>query len=401
MATFDLGSVPASNPLVKKAQEATAKLESRAAEALSRRSNNPSTKAISNIAQRIQKGGLKAIDKTQVKNLAESKLADTIFRSGPKDAVLAVDVFGISDTSVLNSLTDKLSGFALSAMDNFRKSTGINTDLTSLLKSSGNGFSFDAKALTDRVMSAIGGSGNSLRGLTDQLQKTLTSGIGIDPSIYSKVEAVVNGVSKSFDTNNLKDARGIFSLVNQLTNNDELAQFFDVGAEANVLSGLVREAIKLGIPETIQTLIETAKSSRAADYALRGNIGTAVTLADLTTTQLLVDQLGLNRVISDVPNAPERVMANYSLPEGIKNEELDTELARLVTTLDKLRPGWSQYSRNGVLVSDLSLYTYASVDAKKLLMRDPTHRVAMTIAPSYRAVRMVEQAKRMYPLLAI
>ncbi len=401
MTTFDLGNVPASNPLVKKAQEATAKLEKRAAEALSQRTNNATAKTISNITQRIQKGGLKAIDKTQVKNLAESKLADTIFRTGPKDAVLAVDVFGISDNNVLNSLTDKLSGFAVSALDGFRKSAGINTDLTQLIKSNGKGFSFDTKALTDRVFSAIGGSGNSLRGLTDQLQKTLTSGVGIDPSIYSKVEAVVNGVTKTFDTNNIKDAKGIFSLVNQLANNDSLAQFFDVGAEANVLSGLVREAIKLGIPETIQTLVDTAKSSKAADYALRGNIGTAVTLADLTTTQLLVDHLGLNRVISDVPNAPERVMANYSLPAGIKNEDLDDELERLVTTLDKLRPGWSQYSRDGDLVSDLSLYTYASVDAKKLLMRDPTHRVAMMIAPSYRAVKMVEQAKRMYPLLAL
>lgn len=395
MASFNIGGSNAKNPLVTAAQSASSKLESRAAEALSRRGNKS---AAANIAQRIQKGGLKALSKDQVKNLADSKLADTIFRSGPKDSVLAVDVLGITDTSVLNNITDKFSGFALSALDEFRKSTGLNTDLTSLIKKNGNGFSFDTKALTDRVFSAIGGSSSTLRGLTDKLQTSLAGGFGIDTSIYSKVEAVVDGVTKSFDSANLKDAKGIFSLVNQITGNDQLTKFFDVGAEANVLSGLFREAIQMGIPETIQTLIDTAKSSKAADLALRGNIGVAVTLADLHTTNLMVDTLGLNRVLADVPNAPERVLANYSLPAGIKNEELDDELARLLETMDKLRPGWAVYDRGGEAINDLSLYTYASEDARKLLLRDPLHRTAMLVGPSYSATRMLVDLKKMYPL---
>lgn len=395
MASFNIGGSNAKNPLVTAAQSASSKLESRAAEALSRRGNKSGA---ANIAQRIQKGGLKALSKDQVKNLADSKLADTIFRSGPKDSVLAVDVLGITDTSVLNNITDKFSGFALSTLDEFRKSTGLNTDLTSLIKKNGNGFSFDTKALTDRVFSAIGGSSSALRGLTDKLQTSLTGGAGIDSSIYSKVEAVVNGVTKTFDSSNLKDARGIFSLVNQISGNDQLTKFFDVGAEANVLSGLFREAIQMGIPETIQTLIDTARSSRAADLALRGNIGVAVTLADLHTTNLMVDTLGLNRVLADVPNAPERILANYNLSAGIKNEELDDELARLLETMDKLRPGWAVYDRGGEAVNDLSLYTYASEDARKLLLRDPLHRTAMLVGPSYSATRMLVDLKKMYPL---
>lgn len=398
MAIFKVNASNAKNPLVTAAQKATSKLENRAAEALGRRGNNGTVKDISSIAKRIQKGGLKALSTEQVKNLADSKLADTIFRSGPKDNVLAVDVFGISNTSVLNSITDKFSGFALSSLDEFRKSTGLTTDLTSLIKKAGNGFSFDTKALTDRVFSAIGGSSSTLRGLTDTLQSSLTGGFGIDTSIYSKVEAVVNNITKSFDVVNLKDAKGIFSLVNQISGNDQLTKFFDVGAEANLLSGLFREAIQLGIPETIQTLIDTAKSSRAADLALRGNIGVAVTLADLHTTNLMVDNLGLNRVLADVPNAPERVLANYTLPVGIKNEQLDSELTKLLTTMNKLRPGWAIYLRDTVQINDLSLYTYASNDARKLLMRDPLHRTAMLIGPSYRATRMLAELKKMYPL---
>lgn len=382
----------AANKLVTQANDASTKMQAKAQAALTDRLGS----GTGELTKRLQKGSLKAMDKNQTKNLAESKLADTVFKSGPKDDLMAVDVLGISDTGIRNSLTGKLTGFASNLLASF-KNNGV-TDLSSIIRAAtGNGYNISSEGLKDRVFSAMGGTSALIRSTSDALQKTLTEGFGIPPEVYNQVEGVVNEVSYGFNSNNVKDANAIFGLVNQLTGNKETAQFFDVGAEANLLSGLFHEAIQLGVPNAVDALVLKAKSDKAADYALRSNVQVAVLSSDLQTTSMMVDRLGINRIQADLPNSAELLIANYKIPTGTTATGLAAELTKLVETLDKLKPGWSSYSRNGVAVSDLSIYSYASEDAKRVLSRSPTHLVAMTVAAEYRSVAMVSQAKDMYP----
>lgn len=337
----------------------------------------------------------------QLKNLAEAKLAPTLFSAGAKDELMTVDVLGISDSSIINNLTGKLSGFAQSAFESLRKNPGMLTDLTSMIRNDGSGFSFDADSLKERVMSSFTGSQSLMRGLSTNLQTALTQGVGIDNALYSQVEGTVNGVIQSFQSGNFSDARGIFNLVNQLTGNSQLAQFFDVGAEANLLSGIFREAIQMGVPDAIDSLIEKSKSSTAADYALRGNIEVAVSFSDLQTTATMIERLGVNRVLADVPDAPERLVASFTIPTGTTAAQYPALYTELAGILDQLRPGWATYDRGGTPISDLSLFSKASPDAITLFKTQPTLLVAATIASSYPAVDMKVQAKQMYPYALI
>lgn len=401
MTLFSTASSTAQNALVSQAQQAGAKLQSKAEGALSKVIGGQSPQQLADAAKRLQKGGLTATDQSQIRNLAEAKLADTIFKTGPKDDLLAVDVYGISDNGILNNITDKLSGFAMGALDSFRKSTGLVTDLTSMIRMENGGFSFDKQALVDRVASAMGGTSNILRGMSGDLQTSLTQGYNVDPSILSQVQVVVGEATQSFSSGNLKDARGIFDLVNQISGDSQLSQFIDVGAQTNMLSGLFREAIQMGVPEAVEALANQAQYSMSADYALRGNIEVAVTMSDLDTTSLMVDKLGLNRVLADVPDAATRLASNYQLPDGIDNAGLDAEATKFTNTLSKLHPGWDSYNRDGTAVSDLSIYTALSQDARQLLGRDPDHQVAALIASSYQGGSMIDQVKTMYPYAVV
>lgn len=371
-----------SNPLVDRAKEATNALTSKLGGGA----------AATAAGAKVQE---------QVKNLAEAKLAPTLFTTGPKDDLMAVDVLGISNSSILNNLAGKLSGFGLSAFESFRKNPGMLTDLTSMIRKDSSGWSFDAKSLTERVTSSLGGSANLFRNLSTNLQGTLTQGFGVDPSIYSRIEGTIGGVVQSFQSGNFQDARGIFNLVNQITGQSDIAQFFDVGAEANLLSGIFREAIQLGVPDAIDQLVEKAKSSTAADYALRGNIETAVSVSDLHTTALMIDRLGVNRVLSDVPDAAERLVASYSFPEGTTRDQYAARWTELKNVLDQLQPGWSTYNRNGTMISDLSLFNRASQDALTLFKLQPELAVAALIASSYPTVQLAVEGKQMYPYALI
>lgn len=391
------------NKLVAQAQQASDKLQNKALAALSQRAGRDGSKAAAELTKRLKKGGLKAAMKEQVKNLADAKLASTIFKTGPKDELLAVDVFGISDGNVLNNLSEKLSGYALSALDSFRKSTGLSTDLTKLFQKTASGFSIDPAALTDRVTKALSGSSNLLRGLSEGLQQQLTQGVaGLSQQIYGQLQAKVGEVTRSLNLQNtVSDARGILDLVNHISGNENLTQFFDVGAEANMLSGIFREAIQMGIPEAVEALAAAAQSSVAADYALRGNIEVAVTVSDLDTTALMIDKLGINRILADVPDAPHRLVMNYQLPQGTAHDQLDAEFSKLSSVLDQLSPNWRHYERGGEAVSDLSLFYNASPDARRLFARRPELQLEALIAAEYRPTSMIQQARKMYPMAVI
>ncbi len=391
------------NKLVSQAQRASEKLQNKALAALGQRAGLNGSNALSEVAKRIQKGGLKAVMKEQVKNLADAKLAETIFKTGPKDELLTVDVFGISDNSILNNLSNKLSSYAVSALEAFRKSTGLSTDLTKLFKKTDKGFSIDASALTDRVTKVLSGSSSLLRGLSDSLQSQLTQGVnGMAQQIYNQVRVKVGDVARDLNLDgSISDARGILELVNHITGDSRLSKFIDIGAEANMLSGIFREAIEMGIPEAVEALAEAAQDSPSADYALRGNIEVAVTMSDLDTTALMVDKLGINRVLADVPDAAQRLVSNYRLPPGTSNSELDAVYTKLSGVLDQLQPNWRSYDRNGQPVSDLSLFYNASPDARRLFARQPALQVEALIAAEYTPKSMLEQARAMYPKAVI
>ena len=335
--------------------------------------------------------------KARLNQLQNVKLAETILTTGPKDELLTVDVLGVSDTNILNSVIGKLAGSAASTLSAFRSNpSNLLGNVVGLISNNGGKFSFDTKALTDRVLSSLGGGEGLLRTMSSGLQNTLTQGLGIDPNLYSQVTGIINGVTTSFQSGNFSDARGIFEIINQITGQSDLAKFFDVGAEANLLSGIINEAIKLGIPDTITLLLEKANSSEAANAALRSNLTTAIEFSDLTTCATIIDTIGSNQVLADVPAMAQQLLAQYRMPTGTTRADYAARYLDLKAVLDAIKPGWGTVDRAGEPATDLSLFSTCSADAVLVLS---TH--AVKIAPSYTREDLLTSVKGKYPLAII
>lgn len=340
--------------------------------------------------------------KERLGELANTKLADTILRTGAKDELLTVDALGVSDVNIINSLSNKLSGFSTEAIDAIRAKAGnLVGDITSIVSSKG-GFKLDTKGLTDRVLQSLGGGQGVLRTLSTSLQGSLTQGLGIDPSIYDKVSGTINGVVQSFQSGNINDARGIFDLVNQITGESDLAKFFDLGAQANLLSGLFSEAIRLGIPEAIDALLENSESDEAANAALRGNLQNIIDYSDLTTAATVIERLGANRILADIPTALQQLLANYRFPKGSTKANYPTLYLDLKAVLDAIDPLWGTVKRGSETISDLEIFSRVSTDANTLLSIQPEWEIAVRVAPSYQTrTSLTANLKAKYPYARI
>jgi len=371
-----------------------AKLDSQLKDATGRAGN-----ALSRVTLGLKKGGINDAVKSKVNGLLDAKLTKTLLQTGPKDELMTQDPLGLSDSNILNGLADTLKGFGEDLLSGVRKSSGIVADLGSLLKQNGDGFSLDLDNLKDRVTDALGGK-NMLRGLSQDLQDSLLKNT-LSPELYQTVDSVINNVSKSFNTDNVKDSRGLLDIVGQLTGDSKLSTMFDTGAEAQLMAGCCRQAIICGMPDAVDALVNKAKNSKAADLALQANINTAVEYCDLQTTELMIDKLGTSRVLADAPNAAHRMVRGYSIPTGVGHDGLDAEYTKLKATMDKLNPNWGTTLRDGEAVTDLQFFNQASADALKVLSRDPQWAVAVQLAQTYRTVNLLDVSRQQFPLAAI
>lgn len=336
------------------------------------------------------------------KNLTGAKLAAGFLETGPKDESLVEDVYGVSDNNVINSVSEKVSGFARDKFNELRKSPGLITDLTTMLSKGGGGWAVSKESIANRVVGALGGQTGLVRGLSDSLKGSIVNGLGLPENIYDTAVMVIGSGTTRINTDNIDSAREIFSIINHVTRSDEMKVFFDLGSESSLMAGIMREAIALGVPDAIDVLIENAKSDEVAYNALYANMQVAVEHSDLDTVNMMIERLGANTFLSQVPNAAQILLSKYELPVGTTSENYDNEWAALQLALSNLKPDWDKINRGGTMVSDLTVYSTISDDARKLMLRDPTHLVATLIGPTY-AVRgdVVDELKRMYPLLPL
>lgn len=349
--------------------------------------------------------------KDRLDRLSTVQLADTLISTGPKDELLTVDVLGVSDANILNSLSNKLSGFDTGPLESFRSSSlGGGGSLTSLLTSNlGGGFSIDPSQMADRILSSITGGQGAIRGLSSSLQNSVLGGSGLRAlgnmaasNILSSMGVNIGGQLSSFNNNNFSDARGIFDLVNRVSNQPGLARYVDTGAQSSLLSGVFRECMRVGVPMAITALLDNDRlDSNAVDYALRSNMVDAINYSDITTAAQIIQRVGANQILADTPNAIQQLLANYRFPVGTTYAQYGARWTELNSVLTSIDPNWGKYVRNGEAVDDLKVYTRLSADAMTLLMSVPGRKEAAMIAKNYNPVNLRNAAKAMYPLAAI
>ncbi len=339
---------------------------------------------------------------TSSMKLINAKLADSMFVALPDQDVLVADAYGLKGNDTLNSVIGKLTGFATDMLSKAGGLKGLGKGLASTaLSTLASGGKIDAKALTERVVSTLGGRSGILNSLSDGVKAQLGESIGLPAGIYDKIESVVSGQLLGYNKIDVKSAAGIFDVLGRVTGDAELAKYFDVGAEAQLLATVYREALDIGLPSAIDAMNSKAKSSEAAYYALQSNLVVASRLGEIGTVSLMTDVLGSERVLGDNPGVISELLAAYSFPDGMDANDYGAELTRVDGILKKIDPHWGEYLRGDTWVTDLTVFNGISNDAQTLLSTDSRYAEAIAMAGTYPSMDLIELGKRNYPGLVL
>lgn len=373
------------------------------------------------------------------------KMVSTLFSSGPKDALAAVDAYGVQGNKLLPSVGGKLN---IDVLNDLSQKLGLSTDpanaLKSLLSSSGGnslsgllggsnplsaltgggnplnalmggsnpiqsaisqlssgGWGVDKDTLTSRVVDALGGKTGLVNNLTPDLKSSITSTVGLPSSLSSQIAVVVNGVTQSLQTSQLDNAKDLISLVGEVTKSPQLASLFDSGAEATLMTGLLNEAIQQKMPGAVDLLIEKARDPEIAKIALTQNIPLALVSGDLSIIATLVQTLGAGPILKQVPNAVAIILSNYRLPSGATATVVEQQRTLLLAVLDSIDPSWDEAKRGTATVTNLTPFVSLSGDTKRVLGAMDPYATIIAIAASYPQASFLTQVKSLYPRIAI
>lgn len=322
--------------------------------------------------------------------LANAKLTDTTFFTSPTDDLLTPDVYGLKDNNILTSVTSKLGADVGNALEAFvgNSASGLSSSLTSALSLKDGKISLNTDNLSNRVMDAMGGKSGILNKLADTAKSSVMGSLNSLASsavseVKDRVNVVVNGFATSLKTESIQTARGLCDMVNGIANDNKLMQFFDVESEATLLSGVMRNAIDLNVPSVIETLQQKALSSEAASYALRSNVAVALQYGDANTISMMVDKLGSEQILADNPDAAKTLLSFYTVPTGQSTASYSTLSSGLGGLLDKLDKNWKTTDRNGEQISNLSVTSVMTDDARRILSTQDGMGVACLISNTY------------------
>jgi hypothetical protein len=297
-----------------------------------------------------------------------ARLAKTTFSTGPNDVLAAVDAYLKKDSGVTNAIKDISDLFSANSLSVLKGGNLLNSkELKSLITGvdvlTGK-IKINPEALLKGVIASNPDLVSSLRGLGDDLQTKLLSGVGV-----SDITATLQGISKSIGIADLSTLTGVGSMVNSLSNGNFPISFVDKTGLTSLATSLIKQASSLGIPDTF-----TAFTASITDTKMLGDIAKQLIPSLITgsSSNLLKSiansPIGKN-IIKQVPNLITEYIGNYKKPAEIDQAQAKEEYETIDGSFEQMSPEWKQCTREDYEKPvNLSLLEKVTSDFKDILL---------------------------------
>jgi hypothetical protein len=291
------------------------------------------------------------------------------------------DTYEVTTGETRNSVFDTAKGIFSDAIGGLKDNTSSPRDLMELVMGAKGG-SLTKMEMVDKALSAMGSSLPSLLGqvggtLQNALGDTLKdAGFGevadLGKLLYGAAPLFVKGAD-------VDDADGLIRMVGELTGKSELMQFFNLGAEAGILSGIAKQLVRYGVGDLVDDIAEMAHDESVKNAIFAAIIENAINTSDLKSVNKALDKLGADGLLAERPNAIAEILAGYRFPEDFDMRNAEAERAYLIMTLTRISSYWTTKLRNGVLIRDYKNWVALGSDAKTLmLMAEPERTTAIS-----------------------
>lgn len=360
-------------------------------------------------------------------------VSNTVFGTGPNDEAAAVDVYKATAQEPVNDGKTKAGEKPAenAVMENLKKVDPRDIANAISVKDGSVSVGITKEKALDIVAGVMGGKDaledklleklSKLVGYEDKKAKLLASGKGMlpggvangDPASLlanakkkkeklslKEVKMIVKNVKTLRKTADLSNATGIMNALNTIAGDSTFAKALGVENQMAVFGGILQQVNALRLPEAIDMLLKKAGDDKERKRLLIDNVSYAIQMSDLYTVNKALDYVGAAGVLARCPEAVAWILGFYRFPEGQTAPTIASK-NYLVSTIQRIDPKWTEYSRDGNTINNLHYFMAANASAMETLKLDPLYLVPCMIAKSYPEVSLVALGKEYYPLAAL
>lgn len=326
----------------------------------------------------------------------QPRFARSAFQGNAKDAVAAIDAYGESSGEVVNAYRSLTQSY----FDKMMK--GLGTNNKSLLKAVKvlTSSKFDSLSSLDKLDSLLKTQGLSVGTITDDMKGVLSNALGEDKEFVDHLQARVGDTYKQIQNGKYKTASGFMSMAQGLLGDKVIGSVIDQEAELAYFTGMLTEADRWGMPESIDLITKKIKDGDTrknvfARYGQRYSTSTTSVTGLESLIRNYPDDVG--SLTAKRPDLALSILQSYSLETGTTPNQYPAKLTQLVYVLDHLMPNWLYVYRGNEAIYNLTVFARASKDAVKLFQSDTRFYIPASIGPTYPTKTATSIIKSFYP----
>jgi hypothetical protein len=329
-----------------------------------------------------------------------TNIAPTTIYTGIDEKLKVKDAADITGATGNTSVIDALSGMKDEVVDTLRKTPQLASRLTQLVLDVKNGRATGTDTAS-RIASVFSNRGGVLDDLSNRAKGVMQDSLGMSPALANQVfiaakGTVLAGTAYLGSSRDISSASGVASTLQRLLNDKDAIQYVDLSAQASLLSGVMNEAIKSGIPQGIDMLMKQAATDAQRSAIASQNLYAVVFSGNLDTVEAMVKYVTPEAIKARYPTFARDFLAQYTLLATDNPLTYAPAKARILALFRLIDPVWDITMRNGAPVPSLAPFVSASSDAVKVFATSDEYRNAMTIAPGFKSVEAKAWIKQHY-----
>lgn len=276
-------------------------------------------------------------------------LASTVYNAGPDDKMAVADVYKISTSNIINSISKKERNDDNLDLIN----TGVFNE--SMLP--------PAKAYDDKqtliddkeAIRRISGDDSSITNYYRSLSDKTKQGLSSVSTFKDSIKTTIGNCNGTILPNYLKDANLISSMINSKSKGLYSPILHDTLAVAGGVAYLVNQASRLGLPCAFSILANSITDKPpligAAINLLPGIIkaGNINGLLDMANSIIKKDILKIN------PAAITSTITGFKLPPSVEQKTLSVYYDKVNTGFKEMDPNWNKSNRNNSSLSGYNI----------------------------------------------
>jgi hypothetical protein len=334
-------------------------------------------------------------------------LALPTFTTGAKDNLAAVDVYGVTSNSPINSIQAMPAIPSLAAAAALKGSQTSNSDLSSIIDNiAKKAASLNTVNPVNRLDSTFV---SATRALPPGCANNLLSEISKILSKLTGARISANGILGMLNKLHIPCVTGMSGLINSIGNVAGSFSIKDPSASIASLSGVVNAASKLGIPNTFSSVLNGTTDTSIINGVVSNSLPTIIATSDLGSFKSMSQMASPGSLLMNNPNVIKDFSSSFKLPEGSTANDSNRNYTDLMTSFNSANPNWDTCTRETETGSDtitnLSSIVGASPDFNQTISNGITltgdvSKQDLLLAPAFPVTSVSEELATNFPSTA-